>query len=84
MVFLNQISDSSWDLRFLSDEERRKLCLIWCIGDHNLPTALSYGKPGQVPHGVPRRVFCPLPWKPASLYHWTIVKTTCRIQYRLE
>ncbi|XP_027356894.1 probable boron transporter 7 [Abrus precatorius] len=50
------------------------------VADYGVPmmvvswTALSYGIPGRVPEGVPRRLVCPLPWEPASLYHWTVVK----------
>ncbi|RDX61435.1 putative boron transporter 7, partial [Mucuna pruriens] len=50
------------------------------IADYGVPlmvvlwTALSYAVPAKVPDGVPRRLFCPLPWEPASLYHWTVVK----------
>ncbi|KAI4337348.1 hypothetical protein L6164_015777 [Bauhinia variegata] len=50
------------------------------IADYGVPitvmlwTALSYSVPGQVPEGVPRRLYCPLPWEPASLYHWTVIK----------
>ena len=42
------------------------MVLVW--------TALSYGTPSKVPHGVPRRLFSPLPWESASLHHWTVVK----------
>ncbi|XP_010519936.1 PREDICTED: probable boron transporter 6 [Tarenaya hassleriana] len=50
------------------------------IGDYGVPlmvlfwTVLSYALPSKVPPSVPRRLFCPLPWEPASLYHWTVVK----------
>lgn len=37
-------------------------------------TALSYTVPSKVPESVPRRLFCPLPWETASLYHWTVIK----------
>ncbi|XP_057960181.1 boron transporter 4-like [Malania oleifera] len=36
-------------------------------------TALSYTVPSKAPSGVPRRLFSPLPWEPASLYHWTVI-----------
>ncbi|KAE9589989.1 putative bicarbonate transporter [Lupinus albus] len=38
-------------------------------------TAISFGKPDKVPHGVSRRLFCPLPWEPTSLDHWTLIKS---------
>ncbi|XP_038696811.1 boron transporter 4-like [Tripterygium wilfordii] len=50
------------------------------IADYGVPfmvvvwTALSYSVPSKVPSGVPRRLFCPLPWESESLYHWTVVK----------
>ncbi|CAI9294740.1 unnamed protein product [Lactuca saligna] len=28
----------------------------------------------DVPPGVPKRLFCPLPWEPGSLSHWTVIK----------
>ncbi|XP_021848193.2 boron transporter 4-like [Spinacia oleracea] len=37
-------------------------------------TALSYGVPGKVPDGVPRRLFSPHPWDTDSLHPWTIAK----------
>ncbi|GAU15114.1 hypothetical protein TSUD_08520 [Trifolium subterraneum] len=50
------------------------------VADYGVPlmvvfwTALSYTVPKKVPSDVPRRLFCPLLWEPASLYHWTVVK----------
>ncbi|MCL7024928.1 hypothetical protein MKW94_012979, partial [Papaver nudicaule] len=47
------------------------------IADYGVPfmvvvwTAMSFTIPKEVPSGVPRRLFTPLPWEPASLYHWT-------------
>ncbi|OWM86679.1 hypothetical protein CDL15_Pgr015715 [Punica granatum] len=42
-------------------------------------TALSFTVPRKVPDGVPRRLFCPLPWESASLYHWTVIKDMGRV-----
>ncbi|KAL7122230.1 hypothetical protein ACP275_01G031800 [Erythranthe tilingii] len=42
-------------------------------------TALSYSIPSQIPTGVPRRLFCPLPWEPESLYHWTVINDMGKI-----
>ncbi|XP_022849737.1 probable boron transporter 6 isoform X1 [Olea europaea var. sylvestris] len=50
------------------------------IADYGVPlmvvlwTVLSYSIPGKVPSGVPRRLFCPLPWDSESLAHWTVIK----------
>ncbi|KAL2318104.1 hypothetical protein Fmac_031980 [Flemingia macrophylla] len=55
------------------------------IADYGVPmmlviyTALSYTLPGKVPSAVPRRLICPLPWEPASLYHWTVVKDMMKV-----
>ncbi|KAJ4830514.1 Boron transporter 4 [Turnera subulata] len=50
------------------------------IADYGVPlmvvvwTALQFTIPGKVPLGVPRRLFSPLPWQPASSHHWTVIK----------
>ncbi|KAK6158822.1 hypothetical protein DH2020_006136 [Rehmannia glutinosa] len=55
------------------------------IADYGVPlmvvvwTALSYSVPRNVPSGVPRRLFCPLPWESESLYHWTVIKDMAKI-----
>ncbi|KAI3696605.1 hypothetical protein L6452_29011 [Arctium lappa] len=55
------------------------------IGDYGVPfmvllwTAISYAKPTKVPHEVPRRLFCPLPWEAGSLSHWTVVKDMAKV-----
>ncbi|KEH35928.1 boron transporter-like protein [Medicago truncatula] len=55
------------------------------IADYGVPvmvvlwTAVSYIMPDDIPNGVPRRLFCPLPWEPASLYHWTVVKDMWKV-----
>ncbi|XP_022637947.1 probable boron transporter 7 [Vigna radiata var. radiata] len=49
------------------------------VADYGIPlmvmlwTGLSYTVPDKVPSAVPRRLVCPLPWEPASLYHWTVI-----------
>ncbi|XP_027939770.1 probable boron transporter 7 isoform X1 [Vigna unguiculata] len=49
------------------------------VADYGIPlmvllwTGLSYTVPNKVPSSVPRRLVCPLPWEPASLYHWTVI-----------
>ncbi|XP_038884556.1 probable boron transporter 6 isoform X1 [Benincasa hispida] len=57
---------TGWFRSFIADYGVPLMVVFW--------TALSYGVPSKVPHGVPRRLFCPLPWEPASLYHWTVAK----------
>ncbi|KAL0330821.1 UNVERIFIED_CONTAM: putative boron transporter 7 [Sesamum angustifolium] len=34
---------------------------------------------GKAPAGVPRRLFCPLPWESESLYHWTVIKDMAKV-----
>ncbi|TKY74700.1 Boron transporter 4 [Spatholobus suberectus] len=57
---------TGWLRGFIADYGVPLMVVLW--------TALSYGVPGKVPDGVPRRLVSPLPWEPASLYHWTVVK----------
>ncbi|KAF8393269.1 hypothetical protein HHK36_021510 [Tetracentron sinense] len=55
-------------------------CIRGFIADYGVPlmvlvwTAMSYSVPSKIPSGVPRRLFTPLPWESASLYHWTVIK----------
>ncbi|XP_057503274.1 probable boron transporter 6 isoform X2 [Actinidia eriantha] len=55
-----------WLRSFIADYGVPLMVLLW--------TALSYSVPGTIPSGVPRRLFCPLPWEAGSLYHWTVIK----------
>ncbi|XP_010526199.1 PREDICTED: probable boron transporter 7 [Tarenaya hassleriana] len=55
-----------WIRSFVGDYGTLLMVVLW--------TALSYTIPREVPSAVPRRLECPLPWEPASLYHWTVVK----------
>ncbi|KAG6649552.1 hypothetical protein CIPAW_07G220100 [Carya illinoinensis] len=57
---------TGWLRGFIADYGVPLMVLLW--------SALSYAVPGEVPDGVPRRLFCPLPWESASLYHWTVIK----------
>ncbi|XP_021275448.1 probable boron transporter 6 [Herrania umbratica] len=57
---------TGWLRGFIADYGVPLMVLCW--------TALSYTIPGKVDSGVPRRLFCPLLWEPASLHHWTVIK----------
>ncbi|XP_028799179.1 probable boron transporter 7 [Neltuma alba] len=57
---------TGWMRAFVADYGVPAVVLLW--------SALSYAVPAKVPHGVPRRLVCPLPWEAESLYHWTVVK----------
>ncbi|XWS26943.1 hypothetical protein CRYUN_Cryun26dG0073600 [Craigia yunnanensis] len=55
------------------------------IADNGVPlmvvtwSAMSFVVPGKVPSGVPRRLVSPLPWEPASLGHWTVMKDMAKV-----
>jgi len=57
---------AGWLRAFIADYGIPLMIVIW--------TGLSYTVPSKVPSAVPRRLVCPLPWEPASLYHWTVIK----------
>ncbi|KAL6985322.1 putative boron transporter 6, partial [Sarracenia purpurea var. burkii] len=59
-------SGTGWLRSFVADYGVPLMVVLW--------TVLSYSVPGKVPSGVPRRLFCPLPWESGSLYHWTVIK----------
>ncbi|PNX95892.1 boron transporter 4, partial [Trifolium pratense] len=60
---------------FIADYGVAVMVVLW--------TAVSYLMPSYVPDSVPRRLFCPLPWEPASLYHWTVMKASPNIHISL-
>ncbi|XVF88436.1 hypothetical protein PTKIN_Ptkin19aG0051000 [Pterospermum kingtungense] len=55
------------------------------IADYGVPlmvvawSAMSFTVPGNIPSGVPRRLVSPLPWEPASLKHWTVMKDIAKV-----
>ncbi|KFK41918.1 hypothetical protein AALP_AA2G189000 [Arabis alpina] len=57
---------TGWYRSFIADYGVPLMVLVW--------TALSFSTPSQLPSGVPRRLFSPLPWDSASLTHWTVIK----------
>ncbi|XP_052175899.1 boron transporter 4-like isoform X2 [Diospyros lotus] len=57
---------TGWLRGFIADYGVPLMVVVW--------TALSFSVPNKVPSGVPRRLFSPLPWESASLYHWTVIK----------
>uniref|UniRef100_M1CS41 Boron transporter n=1 Tax=Solanum tuberosum TaxID=4113 RepID=M1CS41_SOLTU len=57
---------AGWFRSFVADYGVPLMVLVW--------SALSYGVPSEVPSGVPRRLFSPLPWESASSHHWTVIK----------
>lgn len=65
MIFILAFN-AGWLRGFVADYGAPLMVVFW--------TAVSYMPPDRLPEGVPRRLLCPLPWEPASLYHWTVVK----------
>ncbi|XP_059304266.1 boron transporter 4-like [Lycium ferocissimum] len=57
---------TGWFRSFIADYGVPLMVLVW--------SALSFMVPGKVPSGVPRRLYSPLPWQSASVYHWTVLK----------
>ncbi|XP_056162154.1 boron transporter 4-like isoform X1 [Syzygium oleosum] len=57
---------TGWFRSFIADYGVPLMVLIW--------SALAFSVPKSVPSGVPRRLYSPLPWEPASLHHWSIIK----------
>ncbi|XP_012076625.1 boron transporter 4 isoform X1 [Jatropha curcas] len=57
---------TGWFRSFIADYGVPLMVLLW--------TLMSYSVPSKVPTGVPRRLYCPLLWDSASMYHWTVVK----------
>ncbi|KAK1549831.1 hypothetical protein Q3G72_008642 [Acer saccharum] len=62
---------TGWIRSFIADYGVPFMVLVW--------SALSYSVPGKVPEGVPRRLICPLPWDPVSIYHWTVIKDMVKV-----
>ncbi|XP_075110552.1 boron transporter 4-like [Nicotiana tabacum] len=57
---------TGWFRSFVADYGVPLMVLVW--------SALSFMVPGKLPSGVPRRLYSPLPWESASLYHWIVIK----------
>ncbi|GLT45004.1 hypothetical protein SLA2020_188720 [Shorea laevis] len=57
---------TGWFRSFLADYGVPLMVVVW--------SALSFSIPGNVPSEVPRRLVSPLPWEPASLQHWSVIK----------
>ncbi|KAK7303637.1 hypothetical protein RJT34_14548 [Clitoria ternatea] len=55
-------------------------CLRGLIADYGVPlmvllwTAISYIPAGNIPKGIPRRLFSPNPWSAGAFENWTVIK----------
>ncbi|XP_028089001.1 boron transporter 1-like isoform X2 [Camellia sinensis] len=57
---------SGWLRSFVADYGVPLMVIIW--------TAVSYIPSGNVPKGIPRRLFSPNPWSPGAYANWTVIK----------
>ncbi|KAJ6710647.1 ANION EXCHANGE PROTEIN [Salix koriyanagi] len=57
---------SGWVRSLIADYGVPLMVLVW--------TAVSYIPTGNVPKGIPRRLFSPDPWSPGAYENWTVVK----------
>ncbi|KAH0687555.1 boron transporter 4 [Solanum tuberosum] len=62
---------TGWIRSFIADYGVPLMVLMW--------SALSFIVPSNVPSGVPRTLYSPLPWESASLYHWTVIKDMVKV-----
>ncbi|WZY82472.1 hypothetical protein YC2023_028856 [Brassica napus] len=57
---------SGWLRSLIADYGVPLMVLVW--------TGVSYIPAGDVPKGIPRRLFSPNPWSPGAYGNWTVVK----------
>ncbi|KAJ1412532.1 Bicarbonate transporter, C-terminal [Sesbania bispinosa] len=57
---------SGWIRSLIADYGVPLMVLVW--------TGVSYIPSGNVPHGIPRRLFSPNPWSPGAYENWTVIK----------
>ncbi|XVF22029.1 hypothetical protein REPUB_Repub12eG0139200 [Reevesia pubescens] len=73
---------------------RSRKARSWCYGtgwlrsliaDYGVPfmvlvwTAVSYIPAGDVPKGIPRRLFSPNPWSPGAYENWTVIEDMLKV-----
>ncbi|CAH8356298.1 unnamed protein product [Eruca vesicaria subsp. sativa] len=63
---LHARSHQSWLRSLIADYGVPLMVLVW--------TGVSYIPTGDVPKGIPRRLFSPNPWSPGAYENWTVVK----------
>ncbi|XP_073113695.1 probable boron transporter 2 [Elaeis guineensis] len=57
---------TGWLRGFIADYGVPLMVLVW--------TGVSYIPSGDVPRGIPRRLFSPNPWSPGAYENWTVIK----------
>ncbi|OMO53420.1 Bicarbonate transporter, eukaryotic [Corchorus capsularis] len=56
---------------FIADYGVPLMVLVW--------TAISYIPAGNIPKGIPRRLFSPNPWSPGAYENWTVMKDMLKV-----
>ncbi|KAL5681368.1 hypothetical protein ACJX0J_007753, partial [Zea mays] len=62
---------TGWLRGFIADYGVPLMVLVW--------TGVSYIPYGNVPKGIPRRLFSPNPWSPGAYDNWTVVKDMTQV-----
>ncbi|WVZ90793.1 hypothetical protein U9M48_037057 [Paspalum notatum var. saurae] len=62
---------AGWLRGFIADYGVPLMVLVW--------TGVSYIPYGQVPKGIPRRLFSPNPWSPGAYDNWTVIKDMTQV-----
>ncbi|XP_077218679.1 putative boron transporter 2 [Tasmannia lanceolata] len=57
---------TGWLRGFIADYGVPLMVVVW--------TAVSYIPSGNIPSGIPRRLFSPNPWSPGAYANWTVIK----------
>ncbi|KAJ0254963.1 boron transporter 2 [Hirschfeldia incana] len=62
---------TGWLRSLIADYGVPLMVLVW--------TGVSYIPTGDVPKGIPRRLFSPSPWSPGAYENWTVVKEMLQV-----
>ncbi|KAG2288158.1 hypothetical protein Bca52824_047762 [Brassica carinata] len=62
---------TGWLRSLIADYGVPLMVLVW--------TGVSYIPTGDVPKGIPRRLFSPNPWSPGAYENWTVVKEMLQV-----
>ena len=66
LTFFFPLYWTGWLRSLIADYGVPLMVLVW--------TAVSYIPTGDVPKGIPRRLFSPNPWSPGAYENWTVIK----------
>ncbi|CAA7405846.1 unnamed protein product [Spirodela intermedia] len=62
---------TGWLRGLIADYGVPLMVLIW--------TGVSYIPAGNIPNGIPRRLFSPNPWSPGAYENWTVIKEMLQV-----